>query len=40
MKLNELIEANHFEEREEVCPGCANKCQVRCYTFGNGREHV
>ena len=39
MKLNELIEANHFEEREEVCPGCANKCQVRCYTFGNGRTY-
>ena len=39
MKLNELIEANHFEEREEVCPGCQNKCQVRCYTFGNGRTY-
>lgn len=39
MKLNELIEANHFEEREEVCPGCTNKCQVRCYTFGNGRTY-
>ena len=39
MKLNELIEANHFEEREEVCPGCANKCQVRCYTFANGRTY-
>ena len=39
MKLNELIEANHFEEREEVCPGCQNKCQVRCYTFAGGRTY-
>ena len=39
MKLNELIEANHFEQRDEVCPGYANKCQVRCYTFGNGRTY-
>lgn len=39
MKLNELIEANHFEQREEVCPGCQNKCQVRCYTFAGGRTY-
>ena len=39
MQLNELIEANHFEEREEVCPGCANKCQVHCYTFANGKTY-
>ncbi|MBQ9296979.1 MAG: 2-hydroxyacyl-CoA dehydratase [Paludibacteraceae bacterium] len=39
MKLNELIESNHFEQRDEVCPGCQNKCQVRCYTFANGQTY-
>ena len=36
MLLRELIQSNTFEQRDEVCPGCQNKCQVRCYTFANG----
>lgn len=39
MKLNELIQSNNFEQRDEVCPGCQNKCQVRCYTFANGNTY-
>ena len=39
MQLKELIQETHFEQRDEVCPGCANKCQVRCYTFANGRTY-
>ena len=39
MQLKELIEEKTFEQRDEVCPGCQNKCQVRCYTFGNGRTY-
>lgn len=39
MQIKELIQETHFEQRDEVCPGCANKCQVRCYTFANGRTY-
>ncbi len=40
MKLNELLQSDHFEEKEEVCPGCQNHCQVRVYSFANGRQYV
>ncbi|MBP5659560.1 MAG: hypothetical protein J6W89_06065 [Paludibacteraceae bacterium] len=40
MHLDELLKADHFEEREEVCPGCQNHCQVRVYSFANGRQYV
>ena len=39
MKLNELLQSNTFEETEEICPGCQNHCQVRCYHFANGRSY-
>ncbi len=39
MLLKELIRERHFEQRDEVCPGCANKCQVQCYTFANGNTY-
>ena len=39
MQLNELLQSNRFEETEEVCPGCQNHCQVRCYHFANGRSY-
>lgn len=39
MQIKELLQSEHFEEREEVCPGCANKCQVHCYTFANGKTY-
>ncbi len=40
MHLDELLKADHFEEREEVCPGCQNHCQVRVYSFANGRQYA
>ena len=40
MKLNELLQSDHFEEKEEICPGCQNHCQVRVYSFANGRQYV
>ena len=40
MKLQELIQSDHFELKEEICPGCQNHCQVRVYAFGNGRQYV
>ena len=40
MKLNELLQSDHFEEKEEICPGCQNHCQVRVYSFENGRQYV
>ena len=39
MKLNELLQSNTYEETEEICPGCQNHCQVRCYHFANGRSY-
>ncbi|MDY6379333.1 MAG: acyl-CoA dehydratase activase-related protein, partial [Bacteroidales bacterium] len=40
MKLKELLQSDHFEEKEEICPGCQNHCQVRVYSFANGRQYV
>ena len=40
MKLNELLQSDHFEEKEEICPGCQNHCQVHVYSFANGRQYV
>lgn len=40
MKLNELLQSDHFEEKEDICPGCQNHCQVRVYSFANGRQYV
>ncbi len=40
MKLNELLQSDRFEEKEEICPGCQNHCQVRVYSFANGRQYV
>lgn len=40
MKLNELLQSDHFEEKEEICSGCQNHCQVRVYSFANGRQYV
>ena len=39
MKLNQLLQSNHFEQKDEVCPGCQNHCQVQCYTFANGNTY-
>lgn len=39
MQLKDLLQSEHFEQRDEVCPGCQNNCQVRCYTFANGRTY-
>ena len=39
MQLEDILKANHFTETEEVCPGCQNHCQVRCYEFQNGKRY-
>lgn len=39
MQLDEILKANRFEETEEICPGCQNHCQVRCYHFANGKSY-
>ena len=39
MKLSELVESNAFRDHTEVCPGCENHCQVRCFEFSNGRTY-
>ena len=39
MQLEDIIKANQFTETEEICPGCQNHCQVRCYTFQNGKRY-
>ena len=39
MQLDEILEANKFNETEEVCSGCQNHCQVRCYEFQNGKRY-
>ena len=38
-QLDEILKANRFEETEEICPGCQNHCQVRCYHFANGKSY-
>lgn len=40
MRLNELLQSNDYTEKEELCPGCQNHCQVRVYSFSNGRQYV
>lgn len=40
MHLEEILKSDRFEEKEEVCPGCQNHCQVRVYSFANGRQYV
>ena len=40
MHLEETLKSDRFEEKEEVCPGCQNHCQVRVYSFANGRQYV
>ena len=40
MHLDEILKSDRFEEKEEVCPGCQNHCQVRVYSFANGRQYV
>ena len=37
MQLSQLIEANSYTTRNEVCPGCENHCQVKLFTFANGK---
>lgn len=39
MKLNDIVEANRFNDHTEVCPGCENHCRVRCFEFGNGHTY-
>ena len=39
MQLEDILKANRFTETEEVCPGCQNHCQVRCYQFQNGKRY-
>ena len=40
MQLDEILKSDHFEETEEICPGCQNHCQVHVYSFANGRQYV
>ena len=40
MHLDEILKSDRFEEKEEICPGCQNHCQVRVYSFANGRQYV
>ena len=40
MNLDELLQSNKYDETDEVCPGCQNHCQVRIYSFANGRRYV
>ncbi|MCQ2343497.1 MAG: acyl-CoA dehydratase activase-related protein [Paludibacteraceae bacterium] len=39
MKLEDLVNANTYTSSNEVCPGCDNHCNVRCFTFANGRTY-
>ena len=39
MQLEQILLSNHFEETEEICPGCQNHCQVHCYHFTNGENY-
>ncbi len=40
MHLEEILKSDRFEEKEEICPGCQNHCQVRVYSFAKGRQYV
>ena len=37
MNLSELLQSNSYTTRFEVCNGCENHCQVRLFTFANGK---
>lgn len=37
MKLDQIIGANEYTSSFEVCPGCENHCQVKLFTFKNGK---
>ena len=39
MLLDNILQANQFEETVENCPGCENHCRVRCYRFRNGNHY-
>ena len=39
MKLTEILKSDHFEETRQICPGCQNHCQVRCFSFANGNTY-
>ena len=39
MLLDNILQANQFEETVETCPGCENHCRVRCYRFRNGNHY-
>lgn len=39
MQSSDILKSNRFELTEEVCPGCQNHCQVRCYRFANGNTY-
>ncbi|MGN0235085.1 MAG: acyl-CoA dehydratase activase-related protein [Paludibacteraceae bacterium] len=39
MLLDNILQANQFEETIETCPGCENHCRVRCYRFRNGNHY-
>lgn len=37
MRLDDMIRANSYESRMEMCSGCSNHCQVRLFRFANGK---
>lgn len=37
MKLNELIQVSGYKTTFETCNGCENHCQVKLFTFKNGK---
>lgn len=39
MKLEQLLNANTYTSSNVVCPGCDNHCNVRAFTFANGRTY-
>ena len=39
MNLSHILNTNQFTESTEVCPGCTNSCQVRCFRFQNGKAY-
>lgn len=39
MTLSDIVSSNRFTERQQVCPGCENHCQVRCFEFRNGNTY-
>ena len=40
MRLDDILKSNKYDEADEVCPGCQNHCQVRIYSFANGKRYV